>query len=230
MVRRSIHAWLAVAVLAALAAAGAPAGADPAGPSGRHLDRPRPGARAARLDPLGHDSDQGLPGAPGRPASPAGGIQASLDSERSELARIQAELRTARAHLAIVRAQLRQDMDALAQQLVANYESTQPDVVSVIFDAHGFSDLLDRVEGLRRIEERNVAAIRAVRGERRAVTRETGHLRNLAARQRRVTAATLVQHNEVARLKDAVLEYVLRFKRARAGKAETLASVRSRRR
>jgi hypothetical protein len=158
------------------------------------------------------------------------GLQASLNAERSELHRIQGQLRASRAHLAIVRAQLHRDMEALAQQLVADYESPQPDVVSVIFDAHGFSDLLDRVEGLRRIEERNVAAIRAVRDERRDVTRETARLRGLAARQRRVTAASLVQRNEVARLKDAVLGHMLRFKRARAGRAATLGGLRSRRR
>lgn len=230
MVRRSIHALLAVAVLAALAAAGAPAARTPQGLQGG-ISTARDRERALLGSIRSHTIRiKGFQGRLDDLLHQLAGIQASLDSERSELARIQAELRAARAHLAIVRARLRRDMDALAQQLVANYESTQPDVVTVIFDAHGFSDLLDRVEGLRRIEERNVAAIRAVRDERRDVTRETGHLRDLAARQQRVTAATLVQRNEVARLKDAVLGHVLRFKRARAGKAETLASVRSRRR
>src|SRR5436190_10065153 len=125
------------------------------------------------------------------------GIQASLNSEQAELKRISGQLRDSRAHLAIVRAQLEQGMQALADQLVADYESPQPDVVSVIFSAHGFSDLLDRVEGLKRIEDRNVQAITAVKDERAAVTRQTHRLTTLDDRQRRITAATLLHRNEV---------------------------------
>jgi peptidoglycan hydrolase CwlO-like protein len=157
------------------------------------------------------------------------GIQSSLDSERAELRRIQSQLRSSRAHLAILRAKLEQDLDALRAQLVANYEAPEPDVVSVIFGAHGFGDLLDRVEGLKRIQDRNVAAIRAVKVRRGAVSRETTRLRGLAQRQQRITAATLVQRNEVKSLKNAVLSHELHYKRARAKKAGTLASVRSQR-
>src|SRR3954453_11691686 len=188
MVRRSIHALLAVAVLAVLAAAGASAAPTPQGLQGgisSARDRERTLLGSMRSDTIRINGFQGrLDDLLHRLA----GIQASLDSERSELARIQGQLRAARAHLAIVRAHRARAMDALARQLVANYESTQPDVVTVIFDAHGFSDLLDRVEGLRRIEERNVAAIRAVRDERRDVTRETAHLRNLEGGSGRGTA------------------------------------------
>ena len=97
----------------------------------------------------------------------------------------------------------------------------------MIFSSHGFSDLLDRVEGLRRIEDRNVAAIRAVKTQRTKVTTETTRLRSLTARQQRITAATLVQRNEVASLKNAVLRHQLHYKRARAKKAGTLANVRA---
>lgn len=155
------------------------------------------------------------------------GIQASLDNERGQLRKLQTQLRSSRAHLAILRAQLEQDLEALRAQLVANYESPPPDAIGVIFSSHGFSDLLDRVEGLRRIEDRNVAAIRAVKTQRTKVTTETTRLRGLTARQQRITAATLVQRNEVASLKNAVLRHQLHYKRARAKKAGTLANVRA---
>jgi peptidoglycan hydrolase CwlO-like protein len=155
------------------------------------------------------------------------GIQASLDSERSQLQHLQSSLRGSRAHLAILRARLQQGLETLKAQLVANYESPQPDAVSVIFNAHGFSDLLDRVEGLKRIQQRNVEAINAVKAQRGAVSAETTRLRGLTERQQHLTAATLVQRNEAASLKDAVLAHQLHFKRARAKKAGTLASVRS---
>jgi peptidoglycan hydrolase CwlO-like protein len=157
------------------------------------------------------------------------GTQASLDLERAQLTRISGELRASRAHLAILRARLEQGMQALSDQLVADYESPQPDVVSVIFNAHGFSDLLDRVEGLKRIEQRNVQAINAVKDQRAAVSGETRRLGDLAVRQRNVTAAALVQRNEIAAMKNAVLAQELHFKRARSGKAAKLGSIRSRR-
>jgi peptidoglycan hydrolase CwlO-like protein len=157
------------------------------------------------------------------------GIQASLDSERAELSRISGQLRASRAHLAILRAQLEQGMRALSDQLVADYESPQPDVVSVIFNAHSFSDLLDRAEGLKRIQDRNVQTIKAVRDARTSVTRETHHLDDLAGRQRRLTAATLIQRNQVAEMKNAVLAHELHYKRSRSSKAAKLGSIRSRR-
>jgi hypothetical protein len=99
----------------------------------------------------------------------------------------------------------------------------------VIFSAHSFSDLLDRAEGLKRIQDRNVQSIKAVKDQRVAVTRETHHLGDLAVRQRRVTAATLMQRNQVAALKNGVLRHQLHYKRARSHKAATLGSIRSRR-
>jgi peptidoglycan hydrolase CwlO-like protein len=157
------------------------------------------------------------------------GIQASLDTERAELNRINGQLRDSRAHLAILRAELEQGMQALADQLVADYESPQPDVVSVIFSAHSFSDLLDRAESLKRIQDRNVQQIKTVKDKRVAVAQETRRLGDLSQRQRRITAATLVQRNQVASLKNAVLQHQLHYKRARSHKAATLGSIRSRR-
>jgi peptidoglycan hydrolase CwlO-like protein len=230
MSRRLVHLLVALAFGAALVAATAAAAPTPNGLQDRvsHAqDRERALRGSINSDTIKIEGFQGrLDDLLRRLA----GIQASLDSERSELQRLQSQLRSSRAHLAILRARLEQGLDALRAQLVANYESPQPDVVSVIFSAHGFSDLLDRVEGLRRIEERNVAAIRGVKTRRGAVTRETTRLRGLTARQQRVTAATLVQRNQVATLKDAVLAHELHYKRARAKKTGRLASVRSARR
>jgi peptidoglycan hydrolase CwlO-like protein len=230
MSRRLVHLLVALAFGAALVAATAAAAPTPTGLQDR-VSRAQDRERALRGS-INSDTIkiQGFQGRLDDLLRRLAGIQASLDSERSELQHLQGQLRSSRAHLAILRARFEQGLDALRAQLVANYESPQPDVVGVIFSAHGFSDLLDRVEGLRRIEERNVAAIRAVKTRRGAVTRETIRLRGLTARQQRVTAATLVQRNQVATLKDAVLAHQLHYKRARGKKTGRLASVRSARR
>jgi hypothetical protein len=72
------------------------------------------------------------------------GLEASLAVERRQLDGLQAQLRTARSQLASLQAQLARDLAALRVQLVADYESTPPDLVTVIVDSHGFADLLER--------------------------------------------------------------------------------------
>ena len=39
---------------------------------------------------------------------------------------------------------------ALSANLVASYEGTQPDLTTAILEAHGFSDLLERITAVRR--------------------------------------------------------------------------------
>ena len=52
----------------------------------------------------------------------------------------------------------------LAAELLAEYESPPPTlVVGVIVNAHGFDDLLNRVNNLRAIERQNAQMIRVVR-------------------------------------------------------------------
>ena len=229
MSRRHVSLLVALAIGGALAAATAAAAPTPNGLQDR-VSHARDRERALRGS-INSDTIRinGFQGRLDDLLKRLAGIQGSLDSERADLGRLQTQLRSSRARLAILRAQLEQDLDALRAQLVANYESAQPDVVSVIFNAHGFSDLLDRVEGLKRIQARNVATIRAVKTQRGAVTRETTRLRGLTARQHRVTAATLVQRNEVASLKNAVLAHQLHYKRARAKQTGVLTSVHSQR-
>jgi peptidoglycan hydrolase CwlO-like protein len=230
MSHRRIHALAALALACALAAATAATAATPNRLQGR-VDSARNHERALRGSILSDTIKiRGFQGRLDDLLRRLAGLQGSLDAERAELQRLQGQLRSSRAHLAILRAQLTEYLDALRQQLVANYESPQPDVVSVVFSAHSFSDLLDRAEGLRRITQRNVATIRAVKTRRAAVTQETNRLRGLTSRQQRVTAAALVQRNEVRSLKDAVLAHQLRYRRARSHKASTLATVRSQRR
>jgi peptidoglycan hydrolase CwlO-like protein len=229
MSRRRLHALVALALVCALAAATAATAATPNGLQGR-VDSASNRERALRGS-IASDTIRinGFQGRLDDLLKRLAGLQGSLNAERTELRRLEGQLRSSRAHLAILRAQLTQFLAALREQLVANYESPQPDVVSVIFNAHSFSDLLDRAEGLRRITESNVATIHAVKVRRAAVTRETTRLRGLTARQQQVTAAALVQRNEVRGLKNAVLAHELRYKQARSHKAATLAGVRSQR-
>ena len=71
-----------------------------------------------------------------------------LAAEQSQLARTQNNLRGARARLVALRGRLAHDRRVLAAQLVARYETPEPDLISVLFSARGFADLLEKVDDL----------------------------------------------------------------------------------
>lgn len=157
------------------------------------------------------------------------GLEASLAIERRQLDDLQAQLRTARAKLAFLQAQLRRDYAALRVQLVADYESPPPDWVTVVLDSHGFADLLERIDVLRRIQHGNVQTTLQVRTARATVARQVGRLADLEARQQRITDAILLQRQEVARVRYALLARERSYARDRAGKNARLSDLRSRR-
>jgi peptidoglycan hydrolase CwlO-like protein len=154
-------------------------------------------------------------------------LQSSLDAERAQLEAIQTQLRNGRARLASLRFQLAHDKRILAQQLVAQYESPPPDVVSVVIQSTGFADLLERVDSMKRVVKENTAVATRVAAEQKAVTGQVAHLADLAATQQRVTAAVLSQRDQVTQLEIAVVSQQQVFVNARAAKARRLASLRA---
>lgn len=105
-----------------------------------------------------------------------GRIQADLNAKRAELARLRSELAAARLRLARLEAYEAHAERVLAQQLVASYESDNPDVVTVVLSATGFRDLLERLEFMERVRKQDVDIIGQVRAARRAVTAEATRL------------------------------------------------------
>ena len=154
-------------------------------------------------------------------------LQQSLDAERAQLEHIQSQLRTGRARLASLRYQLARDKRVLAAQLVAQYESPPPDVVSVVLQSTGFADLLERVDSMKRVVKENTAVGTRVAAEQQAVKGQVAHLADLAARQQRVTAAVLSQRDQVTQLEIAVVSQQQVVVNARAAKAQRLANLRA---
>src|SRR5690349_17683505 len=70
-------------------------------------------------------------------------VQADLAAKRKELAKLHAELVAARIRLAQLEAYETHAEHVLARQLVASYESDNPDIVTVVLNATGFRDLLE---------------------------------------------------------------------------------------
>src|SRR5215210_4803798 len=75
--------------------------------------------------------------------------QRQLAAARQRLAATQQRLAAERRRLARLRKRLAQSRALLEDVLRRRYMSTPPDIVSVVLDARGFADLLERMEFLR---------------------------------------------------------------------------------
>jgi peptidoglycan hydrolase CwlO-like protein len=156
-------------------------------------------------------------------------LESSLAVERELLERLRGQLKTARSHLASLQVQLAHDKRVLIAQVVAAYESPPPSIVTVILEAHGFGDLIERVDDLKAIGQENATATTQVTDARTAVATETQRLAVLTASHQRETTAVLVQRDEVARLHLALVDHQLEYIRARDHKSSELGELRSHR-
>lgn len=230
------HPWAMLATLAALAAgalatAGATAGGSTAGGLESRIAAAQ--ARAGELHAgVGADTRQieGFQGNIEDLQARLSALETSLAVERSVLASLRAQLSSARARLAALQVQLGHDRQVLVAQVVASYEAPPPDIVTVILQAHGFADLIERVQDLQAISRANATATTRVATEQRLVTAQAQRLAALEASHARETSAVLVQRDEVAQLHLALVTRQLEYIRARDRKNAELGELESHKR
>ena len=154
-------------------------------------------------------------------------IQRDLNAKRAELLSLRAQLTAAQTRLAQLHATEAADERVLAQQLVGTYEGAQPDIVSVVLEATGFNDLLERLDFAQRIGRHNAHIVGTVKAARRAVAAQAIRLGVLSERQQRLTEQVLSERNRVAFLRISLVSERLRAARARDAKAGQLAGAKS---
>ena len=155
------------------------------------------------------------------------GLQAELSARESQLRDVQNALLAARARLLALENRLQEAARALASNLVAEYEGSRPDLVTVILESHGFSDLLERVGFLQRVGKQDARVMRDTRTARAEVARQADALAVLEARDRDLTNQVLGQRNQVAALQAALLSQRVDELGARASKSSQLDSLNS---
>jgi murein DD-endopeptidase MepM/ murein hydrolase activator NlpD len=82
----------------------------------------------------------------------------------ADLHQKQAELETAQARLDYLKDRLRGAIRILEQRLVAIYESSEPDLITVLLQSHGFDDLLARTQYLQTLRNQDNDIVSRVRG------------------------------------------------------------------
>ena len=155
-------------------------------------------------------------------------IQSDLDAKRNELLRLRDELSAARTRLASLEAFEAHAETVLSQQLVSDYETDRPDIVSVVLEAHGFQDLLEQISFMQRIRKQDVQVVSQVRAARRAVATQATRLGALEERQQVLTAEVLRQRNALASVQVSLVQQQIVAAQDRSTKASQLADARGR--
>jgi murein DD-endopeptidase MepM/ murein hydrolase activator NlpD len=112
---------------------------------------------------------------------------------QAELNKKEAELKRAKDRLAVLRVRLKRSLKVLRERLVAIYESSRPDTLTVILNSDGFDDLLSRYEYLQRIQSQDASIaerVRDLRNETKDTVERVRAARNEIAAKRAELART----------------------------------------
>jgi cell wall-associated NlpC family hydrolase len=143
-------------------------------------------------------------------------IQSQLDQRVGELRSVQSSLIAARDRLVNLENRLHLATGDLASNLVASYEGSQPDLVTVILDSHGFGDLLENVSFMARVAHQDSRVVGLTRTARAAVSKQATQLAGLEARDRALADEILAKRNDAAALQSALLREQLNELSARS--------------
>ena len=154
-------------------------------------------------------------------------LEANLEAKRAELAQIQEDLRRERLHLARLRKRLAEARVELANRLVQMYKEDSPDVVTVVLEADGFADLLERTEFLQRTSAQDARIINRVRDAKAEATATAERLDRLEKRAEQVAEAIEAEVVQVAAVKGELVDRRDSYASARAGKAQLLANTQA---
>ena len=153
-------------------------------------------------------------------------IEDQLAAERARLAELTTQL-AAERHLSVrLRARLQRDQLQLGQWLLADYEHGRPDAITVIFDARGFSDLLERLDFLRRLSDEEGQITTDTRAARVAAVASVARLHRLSVAQAQATSATAAESAALQSVQSALAQRQAALAQARALDLAQLRSTR----
>jgi murein DD-endopeptidase MepM/ murein hydrolase activator NlpD len=154
-------------------------------------------------------------------------VQSDLDRQKEKLLEVRNRLEEARDRLERLRSQLATARHVLANRLVEIYKADSPDVVTVILEADGFGDLLERAEFLERISDQDRAITDRVRGLRDKAKDQAVQLADLEEQEQLAAERILEQRDQIAAVENQLVGARDQLASARANKRGALAQVRS---
>ena len=155
-------------------------------------------------------------------------VQSQLEQHIAQLRQVQTDLLTAREQLLTLENKLHLAAKYLAANLRSEYESGSPNLVDVILNAHGFSNLLDQVNYMKDAQSKDDEIVRVTNIARERVKNEALRLYALELKDRDLTNEILQQRNRAAAIEAALVKQQLDEESAQSHTKSRLSSVNSR--
>jgi murein DD-endopeptidase MepM/ murein hydrolase activator NlpD len=152
--------------------------------------------------------------------------QIALERQQAQLLEVRDQLERARDRLERLRSQLETARRVLAERLVEIYKSDSPDALTVVLEADGFEDLLERAEFLERISEQDRTITDRVRGLRDEAHKQAIELAELEEREQAVAEQIMADRDQIAAAQSQLVASRDQLAAARADKRGALATVR----
>ncbi len=153
-------------------------------------------------------------------------VQSELDDKRAELLEVRDDLEVARDRLERARSELKAGRAALAERLVELYKADQPDALTVVLEADGFSDLLERTEFLERISDQDREIVTRVKVLKARAEKAERLLADLEQQKQAAAETVLRRRDDIASTRDRLASAQGELRVARNGRRGALASVR----
>jgi septal ring factor EnvC (AmiA/AmiB activator) len=155
-------------------------------------------------------------------------VRADLARDRAKLAAVQRALTRERQLLALLKARLARARMLLSRQLVSNYEQAKPNLVSVVLESNGFTDLLDKITYLKDAQQQQQAIIAVTKQAKAQADAAAAHLASLRNTDRQITGETAQRVRALAGMNMLLHAKEGALQQARSAKQNALAATRSR--
>ncbi len=154
-------------------------------------------------------------------------VEAQLSERRRRLLAVGRELIATRDRLLRLENRMREATAALAANLLHDYQTPKPDLVSVVSQADSFADLLELRDFLARIARRDADILDNARSTRVQVSHEADRLVVLQERNRKLAEEIVRRRDHADAVKTAIAGIRARQQARRNGKAAQLRAVES---
>ena len=155
-------------------------------------------------------------------------VRSDLARDRAALAAVEVKLAREQHLLVLLKARLAQARMLLGRQLVSNYEQAPPNLVSVVLESSGFTDLLDKLTYLRDAQHQQQAIITVTREAKAQANAAAIRLAALRASDRQMTIATSQRVLALANMNQLLQSRQGALQDARAAQQNALVASRDR--
>jgi septal ring factor EnvC (AmiA/AmiB activator) len=155
-------------------------------------------------------------------------VRADLAADRAKLAAVQRALTRERRLLALLKARLARARLLLSRQLVSNYEQSKPNLVSVVLESNGFTDLLDKITYLKDAQQQQQAIIQVTKQAKARADAAAAHLATLQATDRQIAGETASRVRALAGMNILLHAKEGALQQARSAKQNALSATQAR--